>query len=105
MKTTRIDEVEQILSLLKRVSVSGELSVARHIALATRSKEIFHMSNKHFLELLEEYELEINFDEVVENPGCSLKETDSDEIKTIIDEASNLNELRESLFEDDNNNG
>jgi len=89
-----IDEIEQIVSLLKRVSVINPFSVAKHISLATRQKDIFHLSNKQFLEILEKYELEINFDDTVENPEPSFCQGTAQ----IIEEGMDINKMREDIF-------
>lgn len=99
MQKNRIEEVEQILSLLKRVG--NHLSIARHIALATRGKDIFHLSNKQFLEILEKYELEINFDNEIEVP--SFIDEESREIQNIIEDGKNFSHLVDELEEDEEN--
>lgn len=94
----RINETEQIISLLRRVSID-ELPLSRHIALATRGKDIFHLSNKDFLEILEKYELEVNFDETIEDPSLTI---DNDSIESILSDGMNLETFREELYDKEN---
>lgn len=96
----RINDGEQILHLLRRIA-THPLPIARHIALATRSKDIFHLSNKQFLEILEKYELEIDFDATIENPSISISDEDTD-LDTIIKEGTNLSQLRDELLSEEN---
>lgn len=95
----KINETEQIIALLRRVS-TDELPISRHIALATRGKDIFHLSNKDFLEILEKYELEVNFDETIEDPSLSI---DNETISSILFDGMDLDTLREELYNKEHN--
>lgn len=88
-----INEIEQIFSLLRRINGTNNFSIAKHIALATRSKDTYHLTNKQFLEILEKYELEINFDETVESPEVLDKDIDS-----IVKDGMNFEKLVEDII-------
>jgi len=91
----KIIETEQIFSLLRRVSEADNMPISRHIALATRGKDIYHLKDGQLLELLEKYELEINFEDTLETP-----EYVSD-VEHIIEEALDIDKLKTSIFEQD----
>jgi hypothetical protein len=94
----KINETEQIIALLRRVAID-DLPIARHVALATRGKDIFHLSNKDFLEILEKYELEVNFDETIEDPSLSIN---NDTVGSILSDGMNLETFREELYDKEN---
>ena len=83
---------EQIFSILRRLKQTSPLiSIARHIDLATRHEgDLFYVSDKEFLDILEQYELENTLDPI-----------EQDSTEEIIDEATNhFDELTRKLLED-----